>query len=200
VHLALRGQLGILAERRRHGVAKPSLIRLRLELQGLEELFSESGFDPLGGRAEELPGLERLLDELRPLPRGVPLHTTLVLPARERAPDLEARCRAALRDVLDRRLVRNRNDARSVRQEGYATLWRGLAFLALCLAGSSLMAVVDFAPGFIERFIDEGLVIAGWVALWYPLDVLLYQRWPLARERCLYETVRDMALDFEFRD
>jgi hypothetical protein len=101
---------------------------------------------------------------------------------------------------LERRLVRNSNDASSLRQEGYATLWRGLVFLALCLLGSRLMGVVDFAPGFIERFIDEGLVIAGWVALWYPLDVLLYQRWPLARERRLYETVRDMALDFEFRD
>jgi hypothetical protein len=169
VHPALRGRLETLAERRRHGVAEPSVIRLRLELHSLEELFSESGFDPLGGRAEEVPGLE-------------------------------ARCRAALHAVLERRLVRNRNDASSLRQEGYATLWRGLVFLALCLLGSRLMGVVDFAPGFIERFIDEGLVIAGWVALWYPLDVLLYQRWPLARERRLYETVRDMALDFEFRD
>lgn len=186
-------------------MAKPSEIQLRLELRNLQELFSESDFDPLGGRVEEVAGLERLLNELRPLPRGLPVRTTLVLPARERAPDLEARCRAALRAVLDRRLARNRNDARSLRHEGYATLWRGLAFLAACLLASKfldwrLTDAQNLLPGFVLRFLDEGLVIAGWVALWYPLDVLLYQRWPLARERRLYEAVRDMALVFEFRD
>jgi hypothetical protein len=102
--------------------------------------------------------------------------------------------------VLDTRIERNRNDARSLRQEGYATLWRGLVFLALCLLGSRLIGEVTLLPGFVEHFIDEGLVIAGWVALWYPLDVLLYQRWPLARERRLYENLRDMRLEFEFRD
>jgi hypothetical protein len=180
-------------------MTRPALHHLRLELRSLEELFAEPECDPLGGHAEEVSGLERLLNEARPLPRA-PLRTTLVLPAGERAPELEERCRAALRAVLERRLERNRNDARSLRQEGHATLWRGLAFLALCLLGSRLVGAQELLPAFIGRFLDEGLVIGGWVALWYPLDVLLYQRWPLARERRLYEQVRDMELRFEFAD
>jgi hypothetical protein len=177
----------------------PATHRVRLELGSLGELFAEPGFDPLGGHAEDVPGIERLANQLRPLPRA-PVCTRIALPASERAPDLEERCRRALRTVLDRRIERNRNDARSLRQEGYATLWRGLVFLALCLLGSRFVGELPLLPGFIERFVDEGLVIAGWVALWYPLDVLLYQRWPLARERRLYENLRDMQLEFEFRD
>lgn len=177
----------------------PAAHHLSIELGSLEELFDAPQFDPVGGRAEELPGLERLANELRPLSRA-PVCTRIQLPASARAPDLEERCRHALRVVLDRRIQRNRNDARSLRQEGYATLWRGLLFLALCLLGSRLVGELPLLPGFVERFIDEGLVIAGWVALWYPLDVLLYQRWPLARERRLYENLRDMRLEFEFRD
>jgi hypothetical protein len=172
---------------------------VRLELRCLGELFAEPGFDPLGGHAEEVAGIERLANQLRPL-RRAPVTTRIVLPASERAPDLEDRCRDALRAVVDRRIERNRNDARSLRKEGYATLWRGLVFLALCLLGSRIMGEVTLLPGFVERFVDEGLVIAGWVALWYPLDVLLYQRWPLARERRLYENLREMQLEFEFRD
>jgi hypothetical protein len=180
-------------------MTEPVMHHVKLQLGSLDELFGDPAFDPLGGRIEETPGLERLANELRPLKRG-PVSTRIVLPASERSPDLEARCRSALQAVLDRRIERNRNDARSLRHEGYATLWRGLVFLAVCLLGSRLMGEVDLLPGFIERFIDEGLVIAGWVALWYPLDVLLYQRWPLARERRLYETLREMRLQFEFRD
>jgi hypothetical protein len=180
-------------------MTEPTTYHFRLELGSLSELFAEPGFDPLSGRTEEVAGIERLANELRPLHRS-PVTTRIALPASERAPDLEQRCRGALRAVLDRRIERNRNDAGSLRKEGYATLWRGLVFLALCLLGSRVMAEVTLLPGFIERFVDEGLVIAGWVALWYPLDVLLYQRWPLARERRLYESLRDMRLEFEFRD
>lgn len=177
----------------------PAIHHLELELSSTDELFSTPQFDPMDGRAEELPGLERLANQLRPLPRA-PVSARIVLPTSERAPDVEERCRGALRAVFDRRIERNRNDARSLRKEGYATLWRGLVFLALCLLGSRLMGEITVLPGFVGRFIDEGLVIAGWVALWYPLDVLLYQRWPLARERRLYENLRDMRLEFDFRD
>ncbi len=180
-------------------MTEPTIHHLRLELGSLSELFAEPGFDPLSGRSEEVPGIERLANQLRRLPRA-PVTTRIALPASERAPDLEQRCRGALRAVLDGRIERNRNDARSLRKEGYATLWRGLVFLAACLLASRLLSEFDLLPGFIERFIDEGLVIAGWVALWYPLDVLLYQRWPLARERRLYESLRDMRLEFEFRN
>ena len=180
-------------------MTRPEMHDLQLELPSLRELFAPPDLDPMAGRTEESCGLDRLLNQLRPLPQAQ-VRTRILLPASERAPDLEERCRNALGVVLDRRIARNRNDARSLRLEGYATLWRGLVFLALCLLGSRLMAEIDLLPGFIERFIDEGLVIAGWVALWYPLDVLLYQRWPLARERRLYESLREMRIDFEFRD
>ena len=172
---------------------------VRLELGSLDELFDAPRFDPLAGHTEEVSGLDRLLNELRPRPQA-PVCARLVLSGGEQTADLEERCRKALRAVLDRRIERNRNDARSLRKEGYATLWRGLLFLALCLLGSRILEMFDLMPAFIERFIDEGLVIAGWVALWYPLDVLLYQRWPLARERRLYEGLRDMRLEFEFPD
>lgn len=172
---------------------------VRIELGSLEELFGVPEFDPLAGRAEELPGLERLANQLRPLP-DAPVSARIVLPASERAPDLEHRCRAALHAVLDRRIARNRNDACSLRGEGRATLWRGLLFFALCLLGSSLLGTTGVLPLYLAHYIDEGLIIAGWVALWYPLDVLLYQRWPLARERRLYQNLRDMRLEFSFLD
>lgn len=172
---------------------------LRIELGSLEELFDAPDFDPLAGRVEELSGLERLANRLRPLPPA-PVSVCIVLPASERAPDLEQRCRVALREVLERRIERNRNAVSSLREEGRATLWRGLLFLALCLLGSSLLGTTGVLPRYLEHYIDEGLIIAGWVALWYPLDVLLYQRWPLGRERRLYENLRDMRLEFQFLD
>jgi hypothetical protein len=108
--------------------------------------------------------------------------------------------RAGLHRHCDLRIGQIGHNIASLRQEGLATLWRGLLFLALCMLGSQLLGDPKFLPGILARFLDEGLIIAGWVALWYPLDALLYQHWPLKRERRLYEQLRAMDLKLEFAD
>jgi hypothetical protein len=172
---------------------------IRLELSDPRELFHAPELDPLAGQPHADPGIERILNRIRPKPDR-PVHTTLRLPAAARAPDLEARVRAGLQQYCDVRTGQIAHDLASLRQEGMATLWRGVLFLALCMFGSRVLGDPKFLPDIVARFLDEGLIIAGWVALWYPLDVLLYQHWPLKRQRRLYEQLRGMDLTFEFVD
>lgn len=170
-----------------------------LELSGPRELFQPPELDPLGGRPHAEPGIERILNRIRPKPDW-PVHTTLRLPNAARSTDLEARVRAGLQQYCDVRIGQVTHDIASLRQEGLATLWRGVLFLALCMLGSQVLGEPKFLPNIVARFLDEGLIIAGWVALWYPLDALLYQHWPLRRERRLYQQLRGMDLKLEFVD
>lgn len=172
---------------------------MRLALGNLDELFQAPALDPLAGQFHEESGIQRILNELRPGPRRT-LRTTIVLPTVARTPDLETRCRSALQQYCSIRMAQIDNNCSSLRQEGYATLWRGLLFLALCLLAMRVVGEPTYLHPRIAYFIYEGLVIAGWVALWYPLDVLLYQRWPLSREWNLYQALAAMELRFEFVD
>jgi len=172
---------------------------IHLDLADPRGLFHPAELDPIGGQPYAEPGLERILNRIRPRP-GRPVRATLRLPAAARTPDLEARIRSGLQQYCDHRIGQIANDISSLRQEGLATLWRGLLFLALCMLGSQMLGEPKFLPGILARFLDEGLIIAGWVALWYPLDALLYQHWPLKREQRLYQSLRDMELKLEFVD
>jgi hypothetical protein len=172
---------------------------IQVDLSDPRELFEAPEVDPIGGRAHAGSGLERILNHIRPRPDR-PVRAALRLPAAARAPDLETRLRTGLQRYCDIRIGQLGNDIASLRQEGLATLWRGLLFLALCMFGSSILGEPKYMPGILARFLDEGLVIAGWVALWYPLDALLYQHWPLNRERRLYGRLREMELKLEFVD
>ena len=163
----------------------PNTHDIHLDLADPRELFHPADLDPIGGQPYAEPGLERILNRIRPRP-AEPVRATLRLPAAARTPDLEARMRSGLQRYCDHRIGQISNDIASLRQEGLATLWRGLLFLALCMLGSQTLGEPKFLPGILARFLDEGLIIAGWVALWYPLDALLYQHWPLKRERRLY--------------
>ncbi len=175
-----------------------SIHDIHLDLADPRELFHPAELDPIGGQPYAEPGLERILNRIRPRPDR-PVRATLGCP-RGATPDLEARMRSGLQRYCDHRIGQITNDIASLRQEGLATLWRGLLFLALCMLGSQMLGEPKFLPGILARFLDEGLIIAGWVALWYPLDALLYQHWPLKRERRLYQSLRDMELKLEFVD
>ena len=37
------------------------------------------------------------------------------------------------------------------------------------------------------RLLDQGLLIVGWVAMWRPLEIFLYDWWPILREQRLYD-------------
>jgi hypothetical protein len=61
----------------------------------------------------------------------------------------------------------------------------GFAVLAACVVANQLM-VESFGTGHLARFFGEGLVILGWVANWRPIQIFLYDWWPIARSRNLY--------------
>jgi hypothetical protein len=82
---------------------------------------------------------------------------------------------ASLQQLRLRRLVR----------EGRLSLSIGLVLLVMCIGAATLVPVQSI--GAFGEIIRESLLIAGWVVMWHPLEVLLYGLWPVRRERRLLE-------------
>jgi hypothetical protein len=69
----------------------------------------------------------------------------------------------------------------------------GIVFLIACLA---LRRVFVATPLLVDRaIVDEGLLILGWVAMWRPTEVLLYDWWPLARRRRLLHLLAAIPIE-----
>ena len=69
----------------------------------------------------------------------------------------------------------------------------GIVFLALAIF------VSDYLGGMIANknyawLLQESVVIGGWVALWHPLNIFLYEWWPLRAERRLFERLGEMQV------
>ena len=73
-----------------------------------------------------------------------------------------------------------RREFRLLLRRGQSVLAIGLIFLAACL----------FLSGVVERMVSshfadvmrEGFIIVGWVAMWKPLEIFLYDWWPVREE------------------
>jgi hypothetical protein len=82
---------------------------------------------------------------------------------------------ASLQQLRLRRLIR----------EGRLSLSTGLILLVMCIGAATLVPVQLL--GAFGEILRESLLIAGWVVMWHPLEVLLYGLWPVMRERRLLE-------------
>ena len=79
---------------------------------------------------------------------------------------------------------------------GRRSLAIGLAVLTGCLFASHVVAGL-IGAGDVARIAEEGLVILGWVANWKPLEIFLYEWWPLAHLRNLYRRLSQASIELQ---
>ena len=163
------------------------MTELTIALETAEELFAAPEPDPLKGRFETHSGMDRLLDALTPAQARGPLTVVVEVPGADA--NLEARIRPAIAGYVAHRVAELRAAKRHIERRGYTELSLGLVFLAACLVLSSAAVAVPAGPEWLGFVVAEGLVIVGWIALWHPVDMLLFERGPLRREILLLQAI-----------
>lgn len=103
----------------------------------------------------------------------------------------------AVRNFFAYRLWSERGVLRHTLRLGWASLAIGLAFLVACLGARQLLATL--APSLVTELAAEGLLISGWVAMWRPIQVFLYDWWPLRRSCRLYERLAHLEVELRPR-
>lgn len=68
----------------------------------------------------------------------------------------------------------------------------GVVFLAVCLGAAHLLS--GYGPEPAPFIIRESLIIVGWVAMWRPLEIFLYDWWPLRSAFRLYQRLSGMKV------
>jgi hypothetical protein len=96
--------------------------------------------------------------------------------------------RAKITDLEFKRLLK----------QGRTSLSIGLLFLSVCLGLSKVL--LGGEVGTWAAVVRESLTIAGWVAMWRPMQIYLYDWWPLRRRGQIYEKLSHMPVEVVQRD
>ena len=86
---------------------------------------------------------------------------------------------------------------RQLMRDGRHSLLIGGLFLAACLIASQ--ALRWQTSGTILSVAQESLTIAGWVAMWRPMEIFLYEWWPLRRRWRVFEKMSHMKVEMRKR-
>lgn len=91
----------------------------------------------------------------------------------------------AIHNHFSHKTERTRSALKHFLRQGRMSLVIGLVFVTLCLLAADAIGKLGTHTGAIIA--RESLTIVGWVAMWRPLQVFLYDWWPLQRQVRLYQ-------------
>ncbi|SHF90142.1 hypothetical protein SAMN02745157_3029 [Kaistia soli DSM 19436] len=167
-----------------------------LYLTDVHHFFEAPALDPFKGDSISESGIDQLMDTMKARPRGAPKLQRIVLhlPPEDITPDLTARLKTAITTYCNVQKRLSRQRVRETRIEGQRALRIGFIAWAVCLLLSTLSEKLFSTYSMQGRLFGEGFLIAGWVSLWRPAELLLYDWWPFAREVKLYERIKAMDL------
>jgi hypothetical protein len=164
---------------------------MELRLRNVQQLFNSLDPSPFVDRDLDQDAEEYIVGWARELPRSGPFR--LLIHLDEYDPSVASRVTEAVRHFFAYRAEVTTRDFKQLLREGRLTLVIGLLFLATCLLGARYLGAVGDDHPLIE-FASESLIIGGWVAMWRPLEILLYAWWPLARRRRILMRLAQMDI------
>jgi hypothetical protein len=104
--------------------------------------------------------------------------------------------RDAVHFFFRRRSDSSRRRLRELFRVGRKSLLIGLAFLtASVVTGNWVVTVLPHST--LAQLVRESLLIGGWVSMWRPLEVFLYDWWPIRNERRIYDRLANMPVRIE---
>ena len=92
----------------------------------------------------------------------------------------------------------NRLEFHRLLKQGRLSLIIGLAFLGVCLLVEEIF--LPQPQSTLSILLWQSLVVAGWVAMWRPMQIFLYDWWPLRRTGQLYEKLSRMRVEVKKRN
>ncbi len=174
---------------------KPKIVReIAVHLDDISHLFNAPEFDPFADRPVYTTGLESAANQIKMTSRRSRHRLVFYLPDEKITPDLEATVRRALDHYCVYKLEEARREVKLLRWEGFEALETGLIFMSICLFISLYISKVQGMAEYLRNFISEGLSIVGWVSMWKPIDIFLYQWWPHWQSRFVYEKLQKAEL------
>ena len=171
----------------------PRCTLIEVHVGELRQLFD--AMDPSPFREKDLNpnAAEFIIGWANDAPRAAPL-ALLVHLDRPAAPADEADILGdAIHQFFRLCAQRSRRRLRQLFQRGRLSLVIGLAFLA-ALSGMSDLVVRYMQGSRVAQVLHEGLLIGGWVAMWRPLEVFLYDWWPIRAEARVFDRLAAMPV------
>jgi hypothetical protein len=175
-------------------------LEITLKLNNIHDLFAPIQVDPFDANFHILSGMERILLFLEADQSLYNrLRATLILP--DSVPDTDIRkaeIQAAITRYCDVHISIAHDELRSRQRDTRRSLRIGILLLGISLGLAAAISKTTFMASWLQTLVSNSIGILGTVALWSPVDALLFGSRPLYKEIRLYNTIKHMTFEIQF--
>ena len=166
---------------------------ISVHLADLMQLFNPLDPSPFGQRDLDTRVEEFIVDWARESHRHRGFELRIHLARQPEQPDPEPTLGDAVRGFFQHRSRAARTRLRRLLQRGRISLGIGALFLTgSIIAGGTMESILTQHS--IGSVLRESLLIGGWVAMWRPLEIFLYDWWPISAEARLLDRLGEMPV------
>jgi len=168
-------------------------VRIEVHVGELKQLFNAMDAAPFRDRDLDPNAEEFILDWSRDADARRPLALVVHVSASTPQPGDDVVLRQAVREFFAHRALGERRRLRRLLRLGRTCLLIAVAFLGTAiLLGDLVVELVG--NGDLGELLRESLIVGGAVALWRPLEIFLYDWWPIRDEAKLYDRLSAMTV------
>ena len=184
----------VVPEPNNHTSSQPEA-KIEISLNRLSQLFNSLDPSPFHERDLDQDAEDYILGSAEEIWHHRPLRLVIHLPA-DQVPEPDALSLAdAVHNFFGYREAHERRQLRLLFREGRIALAIGLAFLFCCVALREV--IFSFEHNAASDIFGEGLLIIGWVAMWRPLEIFLYEWVPLRRRSQILGTLAKISVTIQ---
>jgi hypothetical protein len=171
---------------------------IEVRIRELSQLFDSLDPSPFVEKDLDPKAEEYIVESVRELPKGTAGPLVICLDQPDVMRDQEQVVGDAIREHFARQSRRLQRKLRVLIRRGFLSLAIGIAFLAAAFATTQAIRRL-LGESDLWRVFEQGLLIVGWVAMWRPLEIFLYDWWPILGERRMYDRLSRMQVRIESR-
>lgn len=167
---------------------------IEVRLRELSQLFNSMDPSPFNDQDLDKAAEEFIVSWAGELPRKADLELVIHL-ATLPPPDRIKGTEEAVRRYFASQAEAMKREFRLLMRRGRLSMTIGLLFLAVCFALGEMVPRGSLAAW--SEFVKLGLHIVGWVAMWRPLEIFLYDWWPIRSHQRLLERLARMKVSLK---
>jgi hypothetical protein len=150
---------------------------IEINLGKLTQLFNSLDPSPFHDRDLDHDAEEYILGWAEEVGLPRPLKLVIHLPQTEIAGVDQPVLEQAIHNYFEYQQHQCQRRLRLLFRDGRISLAIGVAFLFVCI----VIRQLAYSFGSVSEIVAEGMLIVGWVAMWRPLEIFLYDWWPIRR-------------------
>lgn len=163
----------------------------------LKQLFNSIDPSPFRNKDLDREAEEFIVGWAKELPRDADLALVVDLDREAGLPDEAAVLRDAIHEFFRQRAEAYRRRLRELLRRGRTSLLIGLTVLAAAIALGDFLATL-MKTSRIGEILRESLTIGGWVSMWRPLEIFLYDWWPIRSEAQMSDRLASMPVRIRY--